>query len=88
MVKVKDHNKPLKIKLIKINEPTDLSEMFYECNCLFKINLINEWNTSKLEAINGMFCGCKSLENMPNISKWVTNKITDLRSMFEGCESL
>ena len=88
VIKVKDLNEPLKIKLIRINEVADLSEMFYECDCLSKINMSNEWNTSDLEAINGMFCGCKLLENVPDISKWVTNKITDLNRMFERCESL
>ena len=38
IVKVKEKEQRLKIKLIKINEPTDLSEMFYECDCLSKIN--------------------------------------------------
>jgi len=87
-VKVEDPNKTLEIKLIKINEPTDLSEMFYECDCLSNINIKNKWNTSNVTTMRGMFYGCKALKNLPDISKWVTNKINDLSSMFEGCEIL
>ena len=90
IIKVKDPNEILNIKLIKINEATDLSEMFYECNCLSKIymNKSNKWNTSNVTTMNGMFYGCKALEFLPDISEWVTDKITDLSSMFEGCEIL
>ena len=87
-VEVKDHIESLKIKLIKINETEDLSEMFYKCDCLSEINIINEWNTSNVTTMSGMFYGCKALEKLPDISKWETNKITDLSSMFEGCEIL
>ena len=86
-VKIKDPNSSLKIKLIKINETEDLSEMFYKCDCLSEINIINDkWNTSNLKKMKGMFYGCKSLSKIPDISKWETNKITDFSSMFEGCE--
>ena len=90
IIMIKDRYETLKIKLIKINEPTDLSEMFYRCDCLSKINInkINKWNTSNVTEMSGMFCGCKALEKLPDISEWVTNKITDLSSMFEGCEIL
>ena len=88
IIKVKDPKKTLKIKLIKINEPTDLSEMFYKCDCLSKIKIINTWKTPNVESISGMFNGCRALEELPDISKWVTNKITDLSSMFEECISL
>ena len=88
IVEVQKPNETLKIKLIKINEPTDLSEMFYKCDCLSKIEIINGWNVSNVTSMNGMFYGCKALEKLPDISKWVTNKITDLSSMFEGCAIL
>ena len=88
IVKVNNLNEILKIKLIKINEPTDLSEMFYKCDCLSKIEVINGWNISNVTTMKGMFYGCKALNFLPNISDWVTNKITDLSSMFEGCEIL
>jgi len=86
--KVKEENTKLNIKLIKINEPTDLSEMFYECDCLSKIKKINKWETSNVESITGMFKGCKALVELPDISEFVTDKITDLSSIFEGCEIL
>ena len=88
IVEVKDVKDTVKLKLVKINEPTDLSEMFYNCDCLSKIKVINGWETSNVEAIYGMFHGCGALEELPDISKWVTKKITDLSSMFEGCKTL
>ena len=88
IVTVKDPKKTLKIKLIKINEPIDLSEMFNKCDCLLKINKINKWNTSNLESIRGMFNGCRALEELPDISEFVTNKITDLSQFFEECITL
>ena len=86
IIKVKGPNETLKIKLIKINEITDLSDMFCKCDGLSNINIINEWNTSNVTTMSGMFYGCRALEKIPDISKWVTNKTTDLSSMFEGCE--
>jgi len=85
-IKVKGPNETLKIKLIKINETRDLSNMFLNCDCLSKINIKNGWNTSNVTTMSGMFSGCKALEFLPDISKWETNKVTDLSSIFEGCE--
>ena len=87
-IKVEGPNKTLEIKLIKVNEPTDLSGMFYKCDCLTEINIINTWNTSNVTSMSGMFYGCKVLKKLPDISEWETNAITDLSSMFEGCEIL
>ena len=88
IVQVKGLNETLKIKLVKINETTDLSEMFYDCEGLKKINIINGWNTSNVTTMSGMFYGCKALEYLPDISKWKTNNVTDFSSMFEECEIL
>jgi len=88
IVKIKDPKEKLKIKLIKINEPTDLSEMFYGCDCLSKINIINTWNNSNVTTMSEMFYGCKALKALPDMSELVTNKVTDLSSMFEECEIL
>ena len=88
IIKVKDPNETLNIKLIKINEATDLSNMFNKCDCLSKINIINRWNTSNVTTMSGMFSGCKALERLPDMSKWETNKVTDLSNMFEGCETI
>jgi len=87
-IQVEDPKKVLKIKLIKINEPTNLSEMFYNCDCLSKIYKIKKWETSKVESIRGMFSHCRALETLPDISEFVTNKITDLSNMFEECVTL
>ena len=88
-ITVKGPNETLKIKLIKINETNDLSEMFNKCDCLSRIIINNnKWDTSNVTTMSGMFYGCKALEFLPDISKWKTNKITDLSSMFEGCETL
>ena len=62
IAKVQGRKQTLKIKLIKINETTDLSRMFYKCDCLSKIYIINEWNTSNVTTMREMFYGCKALE--------------------------
>ena len=87
-IKVKGYNETFKIKLIKINEVNDLSCMFYNCDCLYKIYIINKWDTSNMTTMKGMFYGCTALESLLDLSEWVTNKVTDLGSMFEGCEIL
>ena len=88
IIKVKGPKETLKIKLIKIKETTDLSDMFCKCDCLSKINIKNGWNTSNVTTMSGMFSGCKALEFLPDMSKWEINKVTDLSSMFEGCETI
>ena len=87
-IEVKGNNETFKIKLIKINEATDLSGMFYKCDSLYQINIINKWDTSNVTTMNRMFSGCNALENLPDLSKWITNKVTDLSSIFEDCENL
>ena len=65
---------------------TDLSEMFYLCIKLKKINFKN-FNTKNVTTMKGMFIFCESLEEL-DISNFNTEKVIDMSQMFMGCKNL
>ena len=60
----------------------DLNNMFYACNSLKTIPLLN---TSNVTDMNNMFYACDSLETIPLLD---TSNVTNMNSMFFGCSSL
>ena len=67
-----DSNEIIKIKLIGVNNITDMSYMFYKCSSLSSLPDISKWNTSSVTNMRYMFNGCSSLSSLPDISKWNT----------------
>ena len=61
---IKDNNKnKLEIKLIGIDNITDMSYMFCECSSLLILPDISKWNTNNVNNMNNMFYGCISLSS-------------------------
>ena len=87
-LKNNDNNNTLNIKLICINNVTDMSYMFSECTSLISLSDISKWNTNNVINMSYMFDQCTSLNSLPDISKWNTNKDTNMRDMFSECISL
>ena len=83
---VKNYNeKILKIKLIGVNNITNISHMFCGCKSLISLPDISKWNTSNVNDMSNMFYGCSSLSSLPDISNWNTNNVTSMSGMFFGC---
>ena len=82
-----DFNNEIKIKLKGINNISNMSYMFYECNSLSSLPDISKWNTSNVTDMSWMFYGCNSLSSLPDISKWNTSNVNNMGSMFSGCKS-
>ena len=80
--------KELEIKLKGIMNITDLSDMFSDCNLLFYLPDISEWNTSNITNMSYMFNKCKLLSSLPDISKWNTSNVTNMQGIFRGCSLL
>ena len=80
-----DNVKKIKIIIINYKNKT-LSELFYCCHCIKKINFI-KFNRTDIKDMKKMFCGCILLEEL-NISNFKTNNVSDMSQMFEGCSSL
>ena len=78
----------IKFKLKGINNITDMSYMFYNCELISVLPDISIWDTSKVINMNNMFGGCKSLSYLPDISKWDTSNVLDMSGMFSGCNML
>ena len=78
------------IKLIGINNITNMRHMFYVCKNFISIEIrnISNWNTSKVTDMSCMFAGCQSLTSLPDISKWNTENVTNMECMFQSCTSL
>ena len=84
----KINKKNLEVKIIRIENITDISDMFYGCSSLSSLPDISKWNTNNVTDISWMFWGCSSLSSLPDISKWNTNNVTNMSYMFYGCSSL
>ena len=65
---------------------TNTNHMFYNCNNLTNINLLN-FKTQNINDMSWMFSGCASLTNI-NLSNVNTENVTDMSYMFDGCISL
>ena len=79
----------LYITLVKENEITDMSYMFYDCDILRTISEKSKWKTEKVTNMSYMFYNCEALRSLPNlISQWNTIDVTDISYMFYGCKSL
>lgn len=81
-------NKVIEIKLIQINEVTDLSMMFQGCRNIISVPDLSTLNTDNVTDISFMFSNCNSLTSLPDLSIWNTSKIKNISSLFYGCSSL
>ena len=79
---IKDDN-VTKIKIIITHKVKSLSKLFYNCECIKKINFI-KFNRDDIKNMNHMFYRCSSLKEL-NISNFNTNNVTDISHMFDGC---
>lgn len=65
---------------------TDISEMFYGCESLKMIEILNfNLNVTKM---NSIFYNCKSLSDLNNLSAICTRDLTDMSYIFYNCTSL
>ena len=78
----------VEMQLKGINKIIDMEYIFEDCNSLFDIPDITNWNTRKVIKMNRMFSGCNLLKHIPNISTFDTHNVVDMSDMFSGCESL
>ena len=76
------------IKLKIINDLTDLSYMFHQCNSLSPSSEINKINISNATNISYLFSECQYLSQLPDISKWNTGNVKDMSYIFAGDQSL
>ena len=85
---IQKNKNTLEIKLIETKTITDMSSMFQECNSLFSIPDISNWNTINVTRMSFMFDNCSSLTSLPDISNWNTTNVTTMSFMFNNCSSL
>ena len=88
-VKNKLLNNLLTIKLLGIDNISNISYMF--SNCLADeiiINDINNLNISTITNMDHMFFQCYNLLSIPDISKINTSKAKNISSMFYNCKKL
>ena len=82
-----DNKDEFEIKLKGINNITNMSYMFSECESLSSLPDISKWDTSNVTNMSYMFRGCKSLSSLPDISKWNTSNVNNMSYMFCDCKS-
>ena len=87
--KIENVDTHLNIFLLKENEITDMSYMFYDCDILSSISNNSNWITDKVTNMSYMYYNCKALIFLPeSFSSWKTSNVTDMSYMFYGCQSL
>ena len=82
---ITEYDKVSKIKIIINYGLKSLSKLFYDCNCIKKINFI-KFKIDDFKSMSEMFYGC-SLEEL-NISNFNSNNVTNMKGMFRDCISL
>ena len=82
------NNDILEIKLLGINNITDLSYMFSNCVSLISLPDIFKLDTSKCTKMSYMFNNCSSLLSLPDISNWNISNIIYMDGIFKSCKSL
>ena len=63
-----------------------MSEMFFYCKNLFKLNL-SSFNTINVTDMSYMFSLCFNLSEL-NLSSFNTINVTNMNWMFDGCNNL
>ena len=86
--KMKKIGDECEIQLKIINDLTDLSYMFHQCNSLSVSSEINKINISNVSNISNLFSECQYLSQLPDVSKWNTSNVKDMSYIFAGNQSL
>lgn len=71
---------------INVENMTDASFMFYDCDKLSAID-VSRFNTSQVTDMRSMFDGCDSLEQL-DLKNFNTSNVTNMFDVFRGCKSL
>ena len=85
---VSNNKDMIEIRLIGINNITNICGMFEKCSSLVSITGISKIKTSKITNMSSLFDSCTSLKLIDDISKWDTSNVTNISSLFRNCESL
>ena len=76
----------LEVNFANINNITDMSYMFTNCNNLTRVYTSN-WDTSNVTNMSYMFAGCNNLTSL-DVSGWDTSNVTNMNYMFSSCNNL
>ena len=69
------------LKIIINNNITDMNGMFENCSSIYSIDLSN-FDTSKVNNMEGMFNKCHKLKEIKGINKFNTNQVSNMQGMF------
>ena len=75
-----------KIENLHTDNITDMTNMFYNCIKLQKLD-INAWDTTKVSIMYQTFRDCKKIEAL-DVSNLFLDNVSNFKHMFSGCEML
>ena len=70
----------------KISVPTNMSQMFRDCQNLTKVNLSN-FSTEQTNWLDRVFSGCSNLKEL-NLENFSSLQLKGIYGAFEGCQNL
>ncbi|MDF0753296.1 BspA family leucine-rich repeat surface protein [Gardnerella greenwoodii] len=76
------------IDAFDVSNVTDMLYLFSECENLWDISGLANWNTSHVTNMSCMFEDCKRLKSLSGLASWNTNKVKNMSGMFADCCSL
>ena len=86
---IKNDEEKIELIITGINDITDMSNMFSECNSLESIDNTLKWNTNNVNNMSYMFFNCKLLTSLPTgISQLKTRNVTNMSYMFFNCKNI
>ena len=83
-----NNNSILQIKLIGINNITNMSYLFHKCSSLISLPDMSKWNTVNITNMGWLFYECTLLKTLSDISNWNTISVNNMSFMFSKCSSL
>lgn len=66
----------------------NMSEVFYQTNCLADVGDISGWDTSAATTFRSLFNGCRLLRKSIDISRWDMSSAATTQEMFRNCNTL
>ena len=83
----KENNK-IEIILQQVNQVTNISKMFFECENLYLFPGLGKLNIENITDISSLFRNCINILKIPDISNWNTSKVNNMSYLFSGCKNI
>ncbi len=72
----------------KVDNVTNMANMFNQCTNLTDINFLSQWNTSNVTNMTSMFQNCTNLTDISGLINWNVSSVENMQQLFNNCSYL